>query len=83
MNQRAARKTRYFIDLDSRLMGLWSIIWEDNSISRPDTKGNKILTEAMRAAYDRGYKDALIEDTEGNRAKLYTDNDFPLPEGIK
>lgn len=60
-------------DIDYRIMELWAEF--------PPIENWDIVTAAafMRAAYGRGYIDALEEEHLGQRAKLCRDNGYRIP----
>lgn len=60
-------------DIDYRLMELWTEF--------PPIEDWDVVVAAafMRAAYGRGYVDALEEDRLGQRGKLCRDNGYVIP----
>lgn len=62
------------LDIDIRMHDLWA----DTEGIFTDTEIEK-LGPFMRAAYGRGYCDALKEVNAGDAAKLCLDNDYPMP----
>lgn len=79
-----AEKTDGFkLDLDLRLLGIWSALGEapDMEMLKSDTGQIEILAKALRLAYVLGYQSALREDLTGDRAKLFTDHNVTPPGG--
>jgi hypothetical protein len=61
------------LDLDFRLMELWVQLDEIEEWTV------EVIAAFLRAAYGRGYVDALEEEKRGQRGKLCRDNDFRVP----
>jgi hypothetical protein len=60
-------------DIDFRLSELWLQLDEIEDWTV------EVLAAFLRAAYGRGYIDALEEERRGERGKLCRDNDFIVP----
>jgi hypothetical protein len=60
-------------DIDFRLTELWM---QFNDIEEWTTE---VIAAFLRAAYGRGYVDALEEERRGERGKLCADNDYRIP----
>jgi hypothetical protein len=60
-------------DIDFRLLELFI------SMDEIDEWTPEILHAFLRAAYGRGYVDALEEERRGERGKLCADNDYRIP----
>jgi hypothetical protein len=59
------------LDLDFRLISLWSDAWEIAELNAEQ------FGAFLRFAYGMGYRDAL---TERERGKLYRDHGYSVPE---
>jgi hypothetical protein len=64
------------VDVDVRLAALWALVWErDTALAQAMDEDQDLadaVGSALRAAYGRGYCDALQEEREGRRAELAT-----------
>lgn len=67
---------RVSIDIDTRLRELWALIWE---ICPPEDVSGK-LGDFLRAAYARGYADAMNEVKEGRPGELARANGYTTKE---
>lgn len=72
MKDRRAQVERLELDVDTRLLDVWATLdgLRDEDITL------ELAAKLMRAAYARGYADALGEDVW---ARLYVDNGYALP----
>lgn len=61
------------LDIDIRLADLWK---EMDDVAEWDLVSVAIF---MRAAYGKGYSDALKDDTAGNRGELCSDHGYKIP----
>lgn len=64
---------RLTTDLDFRLSELWL------QLPPEDEWSVDVIAAFLRAAYGRGYTDALVEESLGQRAKLCKDNGYREP----
>jgi hypothetical protein len=60
------------LDIDLRILGVWE---ELNQLSEPFSEG--IVAASIRAAYGKGYCDALREPLRG---QMCHDHGLPVPE---
>jgi hypothetical protein len=68
-------------DIDLRLQGLWYELWHaEFSRINDDGEFTELVSQFMRAAYSKGYIDALEEDVRGERGKLCRDNGYRYPK---
>lgn len=63
------------VDIDTRLMQLWTMVWNpdygvDDKLSEDEELRTQIAA-FFRVAYGLGYSDALREDRAGRRAELH------------
>lgn len=59
------------VDIDCRIAALWVDTWApDGVLADLDEAQSAAMAAVARAAYARGYVDALQEDREGRRAEL-------------
>jgi hypothetical protein len=65
------------LDLDVRMHELWKEAHETENWNL------ELASAFMRAAYGKGYYDALQEIEDGERGKLGVDNGYRLPGGLK
>lgn len=70
--RKRAKEDKLEIDMDSRLTDLWI---EATEIEEWDLR---VVGAFLRAAYGRGYLDALAEDKEGERGKLLYEHGFKI-----
>lgn len=69
-----SRVERIEAEIDSRLVNLWSEIFEDPKRFRGAAEDDLgVLGAILRVAYATGYQDALREDAQGEREKLCRD----------
>lgn len=72
---------RLELDIDGRLHEMRQEMYKFHSELDPE-EGWKIsvIVAFVRAAYDKGYCDALRDDAQGERGKLYIDNGYAVPD---
>jgi hypothetical protein len=62
------------VDIDTRLLNLWATALEpDGRLHKwldDDEELREVLGAHLRAAYGKGYCDALLEDANGRRSEL-------------
>jgi hypothetical protein len=61
------------VDVDTRISELWLMAWEPATVVATlmeDADFAAAIGALMRAAYGKGYCDALREDAEGRRGEL-------------
>ena len=67
------RIERLELDVDTRLLSLWELV----DAIEDDAWTLELASQFMRAAYARGYNDALEEDIRG---RLHREHGFCVPE---
>lgn len=74
------RVQRLEIDIDTRIMDLWATAYEEGSHIAPKLEADPELREMfgtfLRAAYGKGYTDALVEDADGRRSELQREHGY-------
>ena len=75
MSDKAERLESMAVDIDTRLLELWNIVMEPNSVVVAAFEQNEALRgvvgDIIRTAYTRGYIDALEEEKAGRRSELH------------
>jgi hypothetical protein len=68
------RIDRLELDIDTRIGELWAVMWEDFPDLVDDAETRKTVAVFMRAAYGRGYMDALKD-----KGELCREHGYRLP----
>lgn len=82
MSDKAERLQALEVDVDTRLADLWAMAWdEDTKIADAleDEDVARAVGHMVRAAYGRGYCDALEEERQGRRGELATAHGYRAP----
>lgn len=69
------RREMVELDIDMRIADLWKELGFEKDLSDEE---RECIAVYMRAAYGKGYKDALEEDDREERGKLFLDNGYDV-----
>ena len=70
------------VDVDTRLLDIWEVLWEPGHLAdtlREDEGLATVIGSGLRAAYVRGYLDALQEESQGRRGELAREHGYREP----